>query len=66
MQEKELKYRRESLGKWKLDLIHKLLDVLDLPRGQGEKVGRGGPLAWELHAPGEKERGEGGQQSTVW
>ncbi|GAB4813480.1 hypothetical protein N2152v2_000526 [Parachlorella kessleri] len=39
-EEKELKYRRESLGKWKLDLIHKLLDVLDLPRGQGEKAGK--------------------------
>jgi hypothetical protein len=37
-QEKELKYRREALGKWKLELIHRLMDALDLPRGSGDKV----------------------------
>lgn len=30
--------RRGSLAKLKLDLLHRLLDVLDLPRGSGDKV----------------------------
>ncbi len=38
MQEKEVEARRASLGKWKLELLHKLMDLLDLPRGSGEKV----------------------------
>ena len=41
-QDKELEARRSSLLKWKLDLIHRLLDVLDLQRGSGDKVGVGG------------------------
>lgn len=38
VQEKELEARKASLGKWKLDLLHKLMDVLDLARGSGDKV----------------------------
>lgn len=41
-QEKEMKYRCESLGKWGLELIHKLMDALEVPRGSGDKVRRGG------------------------
>lgn len=36
-EEKELEARRVSLGKWKLELIHRLMDTLDLPRGSGDK-----------------------------
>jgi len=36
-EEKELGARRVSLSKWKLDLIHRLMDTLDLPRGSGDK-----------------------------
>jgi hypothetical protein len=35
--ERELEARSASLGKWKVDLIHRLLDALDLPRGAGSK-----------------------------
>lgn len=31
-EEKEIESRRTGLNKWKLDLIHRLLDVLDIPR----------------------------------
>lgn len=37
-QAKELEARKASLGKWKLDLLHKLMDTLDLQRGSGDKV----------------------------
>lgn len=37
-----MKYRCESLGKWGLELIHKLMDALEVPRGSGDKVRRGG------------------------
>jgi protein DEK len=37
---RELEARKLSLGKWKLDLIHKLLDTLDLPRGAGDKAAK--------------------------
>jgi protein DEK len=36
-EEKEIEARKVSLGKWKLDLINKLLDTLDIPRGSGDK-----------------------------
>lgn len=38
MQAKEVEARKASLGKWKLDLLHRLMDVLDLQRGSGDKV----------------------------
>jgi hypothetical protein len=31
-EEKEIESRKTGLNKWKLDLIHRLLDVLDIPR----------------------------------
>jgi protein DEK len=31
-EEKEMESRKTGLNKWKLDLIHRLLDVLDIPR----------------------------------
>ncbi len=36
-EEKEIEARKTSLGKWKLDLINKLMDTLDIPRGSGDK-----------------------------
>ncbi|PRW61174.1 DEK-like isoform X2 isoform B [Chlorella sorokiniana] len=36
-QAKEVDARKASLGKWKLELLHKLMDVLDLQRGSGDK-----------------------------
>lgn len=39
LQAKELEARRAALGKWKLDLLHKTMDALDLQRGAGDKVG---------------------------
>lgn len=36
-EEKEIEARKASLGKWKLDLINKLMDTLDVPRGSGDK-----------------------------
>lgn len=36
-EEKEIEARKASLGKWKLDLINKLMDTLDIPRGSGDK-----------------------------
>ena len=39
LQEKELEARRASLGKWKLELVHRAMDLLDLQRGSGDKVG---------------------------
>ncbi len=36
-EEKEIDARKVSLGKWKLDLINKLMDALDIPRGSGDK-----------------------------
>ena len=39
-QEKEVEARKASLSKWKLDLLHRLMDVLDLQRGSGDKVRR--------------------------
>ena len=38
LQAKEIEARKASLGKWKLDLLHKLMDTLDLQRGSGDKV----------------------------
>lgn len=38
-QDKEIEARRASLSKWKLELVHRALDTLDLPRGSGDKVG---------------------------
>lgn len=38
-QAKEIEARKASLAKWKLDLLHKLMDTLDLQRGSGDKVG---------------------------
>lgn len=35
--EKEIEARKVSLGKWKLDLINRLMDTLDIPRGSGDK-----------------------------
>jgi hypothetical protein len=40
-QEKEVEGRRASLSKWKLELIHRAMDALDLQRGSGDKVGGG-------------------------
>ncbi len=34
-----MEVRRSSLGKWKLELLHKAMDVLDLAKGGGDKVG---------------------------
>ncbi|KAL4438465.1 hypothetical protein ABPG77_000113 [Micractinium sp. CCAP 211/92] len=39
-QDKEMESRRASLGKWKLELVHKLMDTLDLPRGSGDKAAK--------------------------
>ena len=36
-EEKEIEARKASMSKWKLELIHRLLDALDLPRGLGDK-----------------------------
>ena len=36
-EEKEIDARKASIGKWKVDIIHKLMEVLDLPRGSGDK-----------------------------
>lgn len=36
-QVREIESRKASLWKWKLDLINKLMDVLDIPRGTGDK-----------------------------
>lgn len=38
----------EKLEKWKLDDIHKFMDLLDMPRGSGDK--KVGPLS--VHAAG--------------
>ena len=37
-QERELDARKASLGKWKLELIHRLMDALDMTRGSGDKA----------------------------
>jgi hypothetical protein len=50
-QEKETEARRASLGKWKLELLHRLMDALDLPRGSGDKVGPQESSAAALPAP---------------
>lgn len=36
-EEKEIEARKASMSKWKLELIHRLMDALDLPRGAGDK-----------------------------
>lgn len=36
--ERELEARKISLGKWKLELINRLMDLLDLQRGTGDKA----------------------------
>ena len=41
----------EKLDKWKLDDIHKFMDLLDMPRGSGDK--KAGPLY--LHAACHRE-----------
>lgn len=38
--EKELEARRASLGKWKLELVHRAMDLLDLQRGSGDKAAK--------------------------
>lgn len=35
----------EKLNKWKLEDIHRLMDMLDLARGSGTKVGPNPPVA---------------------
>ena len=39
MQE-ELAKVEERLGKWKLPDLHRLMDLVDLPRGSGDKASR--------------------------
>lgn len=64
-QAKEVEARKASLGKWKLDLLHKLIDVLDLQRGSGDKVGRHCPLAWGLARSAPVSRGSMRAQVSV-
>ena len=64
-QAKEVEARTASLGKWKLDRLHKLIDVLDLQRGSGDKVGRHCPLAWGLARSAPVSRGSMRAQVSV-
>lgn len=36
--QEELAKIEERLGKWTLPEVHRLMDLVDLPRGSGEKV----------------------------
>lgn len=37
-QGKEAEARKASLSKWKLELLHRAFDMLDVPRGPGDKA----------------------------
>jgi protein DEK len=53
-EEKELEARKTALGKWKLELIHRLMDVLDLQRGSGDKAAKVDKVIEFLQAPEKK------------
>lgn len=54
VEEKEVEARKTALGKWKLDLIHRLMDTLDLQRGSGDKAAKIDKVIEFLQAPEKK------------